>query len=156
MMSILRWLNSVSLELFYPFAVHINLLIMTRIFAGNKLLNKDVWGQDEKNGQQLSVEIYCFRPLACHLILARAQVLSMCTLREKCDKCDSTCSVDFHRKFKQTTISQSLLINDNCQKSCSCRRSGNESLPFRQCKLCANSLGNLLTGFCFNLINLKF
>ena len=42
MMSILRWLNSVSLELFYPFAVHINLLIMTRIFAGNKLLNKNV------------------------------------------------------------------------------------------------------------------
>ena len=48
MMTILRWLNSVSLELFYPFAVHINLLIMTRIFSGSKLLN----------GQQLSVEIY--------------------------------------------------------------------------------------------------
>ena len=42
MMSILRWLNSVSLELFYPFAVHINLLIMTRIFAANKLLNKNM------------------------------------------------------------------------------------------------------------------
>ena len=42
MMSILKWLNSVSLELFYPFAVHINLLIMTRIFAANKLLNKNM------------------------------------------------------------------------------------------------------------------
>ena len=42
MMTILRWLNSVSPELFFPFAVHINLLIMTRIFAGNKLLNKNV------------------------------------------------------------------------------------------------------------------
>ena len=40
MMTILRWLNSVSPELFYPFAVYINLLIMTRILAGNKLLNK--------------------------------------------------------------------------------------------------------------------
>ena len=58
MMTILRWLNSVSPELFFPFAVHINLLIMTRIFAGNKLLNKNVRGQSEKNGQQLSVEIY--------------------------------------------------------------------------------------------------
>ena len=105
-MSILRWLNSVSLELFYSFAVHINLLIMTRIFAANKLLNKNMWGQAEKNGQQL----FCFRPLAYHVILARAQVLSMRTLREQCDKCDSACSVDFHRKFKQTTISQNLLI----------------------------------------------
>ena len=42
MMSILRWLNSVSLELFYSFAVHINLLIMTIIFAANKLLNKNM------------------------------------------------------------------------------------------------------------------
>ena len=107
-MSILRWLNSVFLELFYPFAVHnlLNLLIMTRIFAANKLLNKNMWGQAEKNGQQL----FCFRPLAYHVILARAQVLSMRTLREQCDKCDSACSVDFHRKFKQTTISQNLLI----------------------------------------------
>ena len=110
-MSILRWLNSVFLELFYPFAVHnllnlLNLLIMTRIFAANKLLNKNMCGQAEKNGQQL----FCFRPLAYHVILARAQVLSMRTLHEQCDKCDSACSVDFHRKFKQTTISQNLLI----------------------------------------------
>ena len=40
----------------------------------------------------------------------RAQVLSMRTLPGKCDRCDSACSVDFHRKFKQTTISQNLLI----------------------------------------------
>ena len=53
MMTILRWLNSVSLELFYPFAVHINLLIMTRILAGNKLLNKK--------------DLFCFRPLAYHM-----------------------------------------------------------------------------------------
>ena len=55
-------------------------------------------------------DLFCFRPLAYHVILARAQVLSMRTLREQCDKCDSACSVDFHRKFKQTTISQNLLI----------------------------------------------
>ena len=42
MMLILTWLNSVSLELFYPFAVHIKLLLMTRIFAANKLLNKNM------------------------------------------------------------------------------------------------------------------
>ena len=115
-MSILRWLNSVFLVLFYPFAVHnllnlLNLLIMTRIFAANKLLNKNMWGQAEKNGQQL----FCFRPLAYHVILARAQVLSMRTLREQCDKCDNACSVDFHRKFKQTTISQNLVIKGRRQ-----------------------------------------
>ena len=64
------------------------------------------------------------------MILARAPVLSKRTLREHCDKCDSACSVGFHRKFKETTISQNLLIkvDDNCQKSCSCRPPGNESL----------------------------
>ena len=128
MMSILRWLNSVFLELFYPFAVHnlLNLLIMTRIFAANKLLNKNMCGQAEKNGQQL----FCFRPLAYHVILARAQVLSMRTLHEQCYTCDSVCSVDFHRKFKQTTISPNLLIKSwrQGQKSCSCRPLGNRSL----------------------------
>ena len=122
----------IFLELFYPFAVHnllklLNLLIMTRIFAANKLLNKNMWGQAEKNGQQL----FCFRPLAYHVILARAQVLSMRTLREQCDKCDSACSVDFHRKFKQTTISQNLLIKSWRQlpaKILLCRPSGNRSL----------------------------
>ena len=104
MMTILRWLNSGSLELFYPFAVHINLLIWTRIFAFNKLLNKSKWPA------VVSRDLFCFRPLAYHVILARAQVLSMRTLPEKCDKCDSACSVDIHRKFKQTTISQNLLI----------------------------------------------
>ena len=64
------------------------------------------------------------------MILARAPVLSKRTLREHCDKCDSACSVGFHRKFKQTTISQNLLIkaDDNCQKYCSCRPPGNGSL----------------------------
>ena len=42
MMTILRWLNSFSLELSYAFAVHINLLFMTIIFAGNKFLSKNV------------------------------------------------------------------------------------------------------------------
>ena len=112
MMSILRWLNSVSLELFYPFAVYINLLIMTRILAGNKLLNKQkrMRANWEKWPAVVCRELFCFRPSAHHVILERAQVLSIRTLPEKCDKCDSACSVDFHRKFKQTTISQNLLI----------------------------------------------
>ena len=101
MMTILRWLNSVSLELFYPFAVHINLLIMTRIFAGNKPLNKKVCGSTLRKWPAVVCrDLFCFRPLAYHVILTRAQVLSMCTFPEKCDKCDSACSVDFHRKFK--------------------------------------------------------
>ena len=109
-MSILRCLNSVSLELFYPFSVHINLLIMTRIFAANKLLNKNMWGQAEKNGQQLSVEIY-FVFVPWHI-----------TWSERVHKCwaCAPCTSNvinvialvllFHRKFKQTTISQNLLI----------------------------------------------
>ena len=106
-MSILRRLNSVSLELFYPFT----LLIVTRISAANKLLNKNVWGQAEKNDQQLSVEIYSvFVPwhITCSYIISACT--RMRTSREQCDKCDSACSVDFHRKFKQTTIPQNLLI----------------------------------------------
>ena len=55
--------------------------------------------------------LFCFRPSAYHVILERAQVLSIRTLPEKRDKCDSAWSVDFHRKFKQTT-SQNLLIKN--------------------------------------------
>ena len=105
----------IFLELFYPFAVHnllklLNLLIMTRIFAANKLLNKNMWGQAEKNGQQLSVEIY-FVFVPWHI-----------TWSERVHKCwaCAPCTSNvinvialvllFHRKFRQTTISQNLLI----------------------------------------------
>ena len=50
-------LSPVSLELLYPFPVHVNIFVMRR-YAIHKLLKKKVRREAEKNVQKLSVEIY--------------------------------------------------------------------------------------------------
>ena len=68
-------LSPVSLELLYPFAVHVNIFVMRR-YAIHELLKKKERREAEKNVQKFSVEIYS---VSVHVISTSAQVLSMRT-----------------------------------------------------------------------------
>ena len=57
----LRWLNTISLEMRYPFTLHVDIFIMRRD-AAHKLLKEKGLGQADKNACKLTVEIFCFRP----------------------------------------------------------------------------------------------
>jgi len=76
----LRWLNTVSLEMRYPFTLHVDISIMRRD-AAHKLLKQKGLGQAEKNARKLTVEIFLFSTIyTCRLISARARVLVVRTL----------------------------------------------------------------------------
>ena len=57
----LRWLNTVSLEMRHPFTLHVDIFTMRRDAAHHRLQKKGL-GHVEKNARKLTVEFFCFRP----------------------------------------------------------------------------------------------